>query len=133
MPTLAPNISQPGAVAFGGRQARETHERLSNALREWWSREQADWDARIEDNGAEAVSDATDSDLWESMPMIDSKAVARTSPIFEEHMERPLDISLIRPGGYDSVENMIRHLVPAMMDVSRTRGGIRAVKQEVES
>lgn len=65
--------------------------------------------------------------------MIDSKAVARTSPIFEEHMGRPLDISLIRPGGYDSVENMIRHLVPAMMDVSRTRGGIRAVKQEVES
>ena len=133
MPTLAPNTSHPSTVAFGGRPARETRERLSNALREWWGREQADWDARIEDNGAEAVSDAAGSDLWESMPMIDSKAVARTSPIFEEHMGRPLDISLIRPGGYDSVENMIRHLVPAMMDVSRTRGGIRAVKQEVES
>ena len=133
MPVPAPNTFQPGAVAFGGRPAREAHERLSNALHEWWGREQADWDARIEDNGAEAVSDAAGSDLWESMPMIDSKAVARTSPIFEEHMGRPLDISLIRPGGYDSVTNMIRHLVPAMMDVSRTWGGIRAVKQEVES
>lgn len=35
VPTLAPNTSRPSTVAFGGRPARETRERLSNALREW--------------------------------------------------------------------------------------------------
>ena len=127
MPVPAPNTSRPSTVASSGRQTQESYGRLSSALREWSSQESADWDARVEDNSTEAVCDATDPDLWESMPTIDSKAVARTSPIFEEHLGRPLDIRLIRPGGYDSVENMIRHLVPAMMDVSQTRGGIRAV------
>lgn len=133
MATLVPTTSRPSTVAFGGRRTREVRERLSSALRDWWDRERADWDAQVEGYSAGAVPDAAGSDLWESMPMIDSKEVARTSPIFEEHLGRPLDIRLIRPGGYDSVENMILHLVPAMMDDPQTRGGIRVVEQEVES
>ena len=133
MPPPVLNISRSSTIAVEGRQDRETFERLSNALREWWSQESADWDAQVEGSRSEAVSDATDSELWDSMPTIDSKAVARTSPIFEEHLRRPLDIHLIRPGGYQSADDMIHHLVPAMMDDSQARGGIRAVKLEDES
>ncbi len=133
MPTLVPITSWPSTVAFGGRQTREVRERLSSALRDWWDRERADWDAQVEGSGTEAASEAAGSDLWDSMPMIDSKEVARTSSVFEEHLGRPLDVRLIRPGGYDSIKNMIRHLVPAMMDAPQARGGIRAVEQEASS
>ena len=128
MPTLVPTTSWPSTVAFGGRQTREVHERLSSALRDWWDRERADY-PQVEGSSAEAAG----SDLWDSMPMIDSKEVARTSSIFEEHLGRPLDVRLIRPGGYDSIENMILHLVPAMMDAPQARGGTRAVEQEASS
>ena len=49
------------------------------------------------------------------MPTLDSKAVARSSPIFERHLGRPLDIRLIRPGGYQDIDHMLDDLVPAMM------------------
>ena len=134
MPTISLNVHEAGAADVRRQSSSALRERLSQALREWYSKETADWDALIEggfDTGSS--SNVADSDLWNSMPTVDSKAVARTSSIFEEHLGRPLDVKLIRPGGYDSVEHMIRHLVPAMMDISQTRGGVRAVEQEVES
>ena len=83
VPSPVLNISRSSTIAVGGRQYRETFERLSSALREWCNRENADWDAQqVEGSRSEAVSDATDSELWDSMPTIDSKAIARTSPIF---------------------------------------------------
>ena len=134
MPTLSLNVHELGAADVRRQPNSVLHERLSHALREWYSKETADWDAQIEDGSdTGSGSDTADSDLWNSMPTVDSKAVARTSSIFEEHLGRPLDVKLIRPGGYDSVEHMIRHLVPAMMDVSQARSGVRAVEQEVES
>ena len=63
----------------------------------------------------DTICDSNSSDLWDSMPTVDSKTVARTSPIFRQHLGRPLDVKLIRPGGYQSIDDMINHLVPAMM------------------
>ncbi len=133
VPASVPSISRSPTVPVSRRQRGEIYERLSSALRGWCSRESADWDAQVERSRPGAVPDDTDSELWDSMPTIDSKAVARTSPIFEEHLGRPLDIRLIRAGGYQSADHMIRHLVPAMMDGSPARGGVRAVKLEDES
>lgn len=132
MPTLSLNVHESGAADVRTRPDSALRERLSQALREWYSQETADWDALVE-GGSDTGSGAADSNLWDSMPTVDSKAVVRTSSIFEEHLGRPLDVKLIRPGGYDSVENMIRHLVPAMMDISQARDGVRAVEQEDES
>ena len=134
MPNLSLNVHESGAADVRRQPKSALRERLSHALREWCSEEITDWDALVEGgSGTGSGSDAADSDLWNSMPTMDSKAVARTSSIFEEHLGRPLDVKLIRPGGYDRVEHMIRHLVPAMMDISQARGGVRAVEQEVES
>ena len=132
VPTLSLNVHESGAADVRRRSDSALRERLSQALREWYSHETADWDALVE-SGSDTGSGVADSNLWDSMPTVDSKAVARTSSIFEEHLGRPLDVKLIRPGGYDSVEKMISHLVPAMMDVSQARGGVRAVEQEDES
>ena len=134
MPNLSLNVHESGAADVRRQPNSALRERLSHALREWCSKEVADWDAQVEGgSGTGSGSDAADSDLWNSMPTVDSKAVARTSSIFEEHLGHSLDVKLIRPGGYDSVEHMIGHLVPAMMDISPARGGVRAVEQEVES
>ena len=102
---------------------------LATELREWCNHETADWDALVEGQGSGTGMGGNDSDLWESMPTLDSKTVARTSPIFEKHLGRPLKVRLIRPGGYDSVDDMVNHLVPAMMDLSQA-GALRLVKKE---
>lgn len=92
---------------------------LAADLREWWNNETSDWDALVEGSGDSAQDGAdanTASDLWGTMPTVDSKAVARTAPIFEEHLGIPLDISLIRPGGYGSIGDVIADLVPKMVE-----------------
>jgi hypothetical protein len=89
---------------------------LSQALREWWLQETTDWDLRVAASGNE-----TNSDLWDSMPTVDSKTVARTSPIFQKHLGCPLDVKLIRPGGYESFDDMINHVVPAMIEQLKRR------------
>ena len=127
MPPRSLNVLESSAVTARKQSDSALRERLSQELREWCEQETMDWDAQVE-GSTNTGSEATDSDLWGSMPALDSKAVARTSLIFEKHLGRPLRVKLIRPGGYDSVDSMIRHLVPAMMDFSRARGGIRAVK-----
>ena len=129
MPTPTLHISTQPSGLQADQQDRVRRGSLIQALRVWWSQEINDWDALVEGSGAEATA----SDLWDSMPAVDSKAVARTSPIFEEHLGRPLDVQCIRPGGYQSVEDMIRHLVPAMMDGPPPGKGIRRVKQEIDS
>ena len=129
MSTVALDLTQPSIAHISRSRKQAIGEELSPDLVEWWSREGADWDAQVEGNSVEpSQSTDDDSDLWESMPTVDSKTVARASPIFERHLGRPLSINLIRPGGYAGIDDMIRHLVPAMMDESQARRGIRAVK-----
>ena len=88
---------------------------LRQNLTDWAIQETGDWDLQVEASRTETIFDTTNSDLWDSMPTLDSKAVARSSPIFERHLGRPLDIRLIRPGGYQDIDHMLDDLVPAMM------------------
>ncbi len=92
--------------AAGSPGTEDVRERLEAGLREFFQKEQAAWDDE------EGMSD---SDLWDSMPTVDSKTVARTAPIFEDCLGRKLDVRLIRQGGYQSVEDVISDLVPKML------------------
>lgn len=71
----------------------------------WWAAESGDWDALVDSTALPGGSS-----LWGGMPAVDSKAVARLSPIFEKHFGVPLDPKLIRPGGYDSIEQAARDI-----------------------
>ena len=73
-------------------------------LRKWWNEEAADWDELV---NAHDVGDVLDTDLWDDLPEVDSKAIARTSPVFERHLGVALDVKLIRRGGYGSIEEVI--------------------------
>ena len=127
----APALRVNGSSQLPNRQSprRTGQSALAAELREWCSHETADWDALVEGEGTGTGIHGSDSDLWESMPTLDSKTVARTSPIFEKHLGRPLKVRLIRPGGYDSVDDMVNHLVPAMMGLAET-SALRLVKKE---
>ena len=89
---------------------------LAADLKSWWEQECGDWDALVE--GADPQALPGGEDLWDRMPVVDSKAVARTSPIFERYFGIPLDVKLIRPGGYKSIDEMIADLVPKMLRAS---------------
>jgi hypothetical protein len=94
---------------------------LANDLRSWWAREGSDWDAAV--TGADPNSLPGGTDLWDGMPKVDSKAVARTSPIFQRHLGVPLDVKLIRPGGYPNIDDAIDDLVPKMARVAAQKLG----------
>jgi hypothetical protein len=81
-------------------------------IRAWWETESTDWDAAV--TGADPGDLPGGRDLWDGMPQVDSKAIARTSPIFERHLGIPLDVRLIRPGGYTNIDDAIADLVPKM-------------------
>ena len=80
----------------------DARRRLEADLRTWWDKERADWN--------DQVSSGDSAELWESMPDVDSKTVARMAPIFEKH-GFPFDVRRIRPGGYAGIDDAIEHLV----------------------
>ena len=98
-------MSLPEVSTKPVRIDEETCIRLAQELQAFWDREQDDWDAQVKGNAAPTP------DLWESMPIVDSKTVARMAPIFEKYEGRRFDVKRIRPGGYSSINNMIEHLV----------------------
>ena len=83
----------------------DARRRLEADLRAWWKEERADWDDQV------SGGDAAAADLWGSMPVVDSKTVARMAPIFERHEGRRFDVRRIRAGGYAGIDDAIRHLV----------------------
>src|SRR4051794_6346328 len=85
---------------------------LEKALREWWKEEQNKWI----DSFDEPADPDEDSDLWDDMPVVESKQIARTAMLFEEHLGTKLDVKLIRAGGYDSIDEAIADLVPKMVE-----------------
>ena len=93
------------------------HLALEAELRAWGDQEIAAWDSLV--GGPAAVQLPGGADLWDRMPVLDSKAVARSSPIFERHLGISLNPKLIRAGGYPGIDEMISDLVPQMEKVAR--------------
>ena len=95
--------SLPETVIRPTSKGAEAPTPLEVELRASLQEEQANWDAQISGDDAE-------SDLWGSIPTVDSKTVARMAPIFEKHLGH-FDVRDIRPGGYSSIDEVIQHLV----------------------
>lgn len=84
-------------------------EELEAEVHMHWAEEQASWDAKVE--GQEAPSG---DGLWDDLPCIDSKDVARMAPIFEKHLGVRFDAKHIRAGGYDDVNEVLEDLIPKL-------------------
>ena len=83
-----------------------TIDRLRGALTKHVDDRGGDWDRQVE-SGDSAPG------LWDSIPNIDSKEVARMRPIFES-VGLPFDVNHIRPGGYMTVDELIDDFVPKL-------------------
>jgi hypothetical protein len=94
---------------------------IATDIKQWWREERADWDTAV--TRADPSSLQGGADLWDDMPTVDSKAIARTSPIFERHLGVPLDVKLIRHGGYSTIDDVISDLVPKMVAAGRDKVG----------
>jgi hypothetical protein len=82
---------------------------LRDDLKAWWDEVQAEEIILTPEDGAE------DADLWDNMPVLDSKRVALSSHLFVKHLGVDLDMKLIRPGGYSSFDDFTNHIIPAMI------------------
>jgi len=112
MPATAIKLVEPSETTISG---------LKDALRKWWQDQQAAWP-----KGPSTCPEG-EEDLWSDMPEIDSKAVARTAPLFKEHFGIGLDVRFIRHGGYRSLEDMVNDIVPNMVKKIKERISKRAV------
>ena len=56
------------------------------------------------------TADESEEDLWDT-PLVDSKSVIKLSPIVEEMTGYKIKPEWIKPGGYDSLENAVSHIV----------------------
>lgn len=86
---------------------------LKEELCSWCRERREEWDRFVQLSERKGVPGSID--LWNGMPVVDSKAVTETSPIFERHLGIKLDPKLIRPGGYASDDDLVADLVPKMM------------------
>ena len=92
---------------------------LEQRVREAAAEKLRDWDELVQ-GGTAAEAPWTDADAWGAMPAVDSKFVVELSPIFEEVLGCELNVKLIRPGGYASVDDMVADLIPkAVEDAAR--------------
>ena len=84
-----------------------TLHRLRGELNEHWNEQRATWDSKVE-NAEPAQGELG---LWDEMPNIDSKEVARMTPIFEKHLGLAFDVKHIRAGGYEDFDYLIEDIV----------------------
>ncbi|MFB1064841.1 hypothetical protein [Natrinema sp. H-ect4] len=85
-------------------------EELERELRDWWNQRNEEWGSGKDDGLVE------DGGVWSHMPEIDSKEVTRAAPVCEKHLDIDFDPSMIREGGYGSIDDLIDHLVPKMIE-----------------
>jgi len=68
------------------------------------------------------TEDENEEDLWNT-PLVDSKSVIKLSPIVEEMTGHKIKPEWIKPGGYDSLEEAVSHLVQQLeLELQKAEG-----------
>jgi hypothetical protein len=110
---------------------------LERDLRDWWEEKNEGWGEGNEDDSNDSGSgvmgggnsatgkgnddSAASGGLWDNMPEIDSKQVARAAPICEKHLDIEFDIGLVQEGGYPSIDALIDDLVPKLIEKAKEK------------
>lgn len=87
---------------------------IEQKLREWWRERNEDWETDTEDGSR------CEEDVWNHMPEIDSKEVARAGHIIGDHLDTEFDPTMIPPGGYNSIDALTDDLISKMLDKEGT-------------
>ncbi len=90
---------------------------LERRVREALAEKLRDWDELVRD-GVTGEVDHEHADAWGSMPVIDSKVVVELVPVFEDVLGCDFDLKLIRAGGYNSEDELVAELIPAVLEAA---------------
>lgn len=86
---------------------------LRKRMKDWYNQETTS----IDDLILGGAPSGAGGSILSVRPPIDSKRVVDVTVITEEILGIPLPPEIIRPGGYDSYQQMVDHLVPQLRDV----------------
>lgn len=92
-------------TATEGLQLSPAEEAAVAELEARWEERASGWDMDIE-NGR-----LNEAGLWNDMPEIDSKEVARLLPILGGHLGIEPDVDMIQDGGYSDFQEMAKDLI----------------------
>lgn len=85
---------------------------IAQALEDWHERECKSFDEAVQE-----TDDASDAwSIWDDMPTIDSKRAVGALVEFEGVLGEKLPISMIRPGGYASIDDLRDDLMAKMRE-----------------
>lgn len=105
------------------RDAKAVEDELNAKIREWWN--QYDKGEGSSSNVTVEKGASEDQDLWDAVPVIDSKLVLETTIIFEQMLGVELQFNLIKPGGYQSIDELIADLVPKMIEFAQQQDQVK--------
>ena len=90
-----------------------SEDELMAKLQDWWDDQLA---AAADDPFADPPP--TTGTIFEVIPVIDSLSVVTALVKIETHVNFKIPVSIIKPGGYNSFEEMTGHLLPAVREMA---------------
>ncbi|KDA01281.1 hypothetical protein [Hyphomonas oceanitis] len=106
----------------------EKADELGEALEEWYEEEAQAIDANI----VEDAPSGTGGSIISKTPAIDSKRVLDASSVTSEILDIEIPPEIIKPGGYDSCDEMLDDLLPKLRDVYSGKRKVKKRKVEKE-
>jgi hypothetical protein len=91
------------------RQAQFPQKTIEAALIKWWAEEALE---RSDDPFAPVPN--TSGTIYELLPSLDSLTIVRSFLVIEKILEINVPVSLVKPGGYHSREEMLTDLMPKL-------------------
>ncbi|MAN44601.1 MAG: hypothetical protein GYB49_05815 [Alphaproteobacteria bacterium] len=106
----------------------ERADELSAALKDWYEEEARAIDADI----VSGAPSGTGGSIISKTPAIDSKRVLDASSVTSEILDVEIPPEIIKPGGYDSCDEMLDDLLPKLRDVYSGKRKVKKRKAEKE-
>lgn len=93
----------------------QQREKLEKLIHQWWKEEQSGWS--IDKKAKEKKS----PDIMTSLPVIDSKVAITVSTVLEDVLGKEIHPSLIKKGGYGSIEEMAEDLLGKLRECCKNK------------
>jgi len=101
---------------------------LTAALEDWYEEETEAIDAGI----VSGAPTGTGGSIVANVPAIDSKRVLDASSVTKDVLDIEIPPEIIKPGGYDSCEEMLSDMLPKLRDVFSGKLKVKKRKQKKE-
>ena len=97
------------AIAESPKRTAFPASEIKTALEQWWVTESLD---RADDPFAKAPK-ATGT-IYDLLPALDSLTIIRSFVVIEKVLDFQIPVTLVKPGGYSTREEMLKDLLPKL-------------------